>query len=105
MVPGGNSRTIFTGHGWVPRTERGKSIARFNAVTLGLFAKHVVIPICDGYKPERDSQSLLDGLHQSSTPSLLNLEELSRCLSANADGAALPTMPVEQAQRPFRLWE
>ena len=27
-----------------PRTERGKSIAKFNAVTLGLFAKHVVIP-------------------------------------------------------------
>ena len=25
-----------------PRTERGKRIARFNAVTLGLFAKHIV---------------------------------------------------------------
>jgi hypothetical protein len=51
-----------------PRTERGKSIARFNAVTLGLFAKHVVIPICDGYKPERDFKSLLDGLHQEFHP-------------------------------------
>lgn len=51
-----------------PRTERGKSIARFNAVTLGLFAKHVVIPICDGYKPERDFKSLLDGLHQEFQP-------------------------------------
>jgi hypothetical protein len=51
-----------------PRTERGKSIARFNAVTLGLFAKHVVIPICDGYKPERDFKSLLDGLHQEFKP-------------------------------------
>jgi hypothetical protein len=51
-----------------PRTERGKSIARFNAVTLGLFAKQVVIPICDGYKPERDFKSLLDGLHQELKP-------------------------------------
>ena len=51
-----------------PRTERGKSIARFNAVTLGLFARHVVIPICDGYKPERDFQSLLDSLHQDFQP-------------------------------------
>jgi hypothetical protein len=51
-----------------PRTERGKAIARFNAVTLGLFAKHVVIPICDGYKPERDFQLLLDGLHQDFKP-------------------------------------
>ena len=51
-----------------PRTERGKSISRFNAVTLGLFAKHVAIPICDGYKPERDFQSLLDELHQEFQP-------------------------------------
>jgi hypothetical protein len=51
-----------------PRTERGKSIAKFNAVTLGLFAKHVVIPICDGYKPERDFKLLLDGLHKEFQP-------------------------------------
>jgi hypothetical protein len=51
-----------------PRTERGKSIARFNAVTLGLFAKHVAIPICDGYKPERDFQSLLDEMHRDFQP-------------------------------------
>jgi hypothetical protein len=42
-----------------PRTECGKSIARFNAMTLGLFAKHVVIPGCDGYKAERGFKSLL----------------------------------------------
>jgi hypothetical protein len=47
-----------------PRTERGKGNSKFNAVTLGLFAKHVAIPMCDGYKPERDFQSLLDNLHQ-----------------------------------------
>ena len=46
-----------------PRTERGKSTARFNAVTVGLFAKHIVIPICDGYKPERRFKSLLEALH------------------------------------------
>jgi hypothetical protein len=51
-----------------PRTGRGKSNAKFNAVTLGLFAKHVVIPICDGYKPEKDFQALLDGLHQEFQP-------------------------------------
>jgi len=51
-----------------PRTERGKSITRFNAVTLGLFAKHVTVPICDGYKPERDFKSLLDGLHEEFHP-------------------------------------
>ena len=51
-----------------PRTERGKRIARFNAITLGLFAKHIVIPICDGYKSEKEFQSLLDGLHQEFQP-------------------------------------
>jgi hypothetical protein len=51
-----------------PRTGRGKIIAKFNAVTLGLFAKHVAIPICDGYKPERDFRSLLDELHQEFQP-------------------------------------
>ena len=38
-------------HSTGPRTERGKRNSKFNAVTLGLFAKHVTIPICDGYKP------------------------------------------------------
>jgi hypothetical protein len=51
-----------------PRTHRGKSIAKFNAVTHGLFAKHVAIPICDGDNPERDFQSLLDRLHQDFQP-------------------------------------
>ena len=51
-----------------PRTERGKRIARFNAVTLALFAKHIVIPICDGYKSEKEFQSLLDGLHHEFQP-------------------------------------
>ena len=51
-----------------PRTERGKSVARFNAVTRGLFAKHVIVPICDGDKAEKEFQSLLDGLHQDFQP-------------------------------------
>ena len=33
-----------------------------------LFAKHVVIPICDGYKSEGDFQSLLNGLHEEFQP-------------------------------------
>ena len=55
-------------HSTGPRTQRGKRATRFNAVTLGLFAKHVVIPICDGYKPEKDFSSLLDGMHQEFQP-------------------------------------
>ena len=31
-----------------PRTERGKNTSKFNAVKAGLFAKQVVIPLCDG---------------------------------------------------------
>ena len=51
-----------------PRTKRGKRIARFNAVTLALFTKHIVIPICDGYGSEKEFQSLLDGLHHEFQP-------------------------------------
>ena len=51
-----------------PLTHRGKRTSKFNAVTLGLFAKHVAIPICDGYKPERDFEALLDNLHQDFQP-------------------------------------
>jgi hypothetical protein len=59
-----------------PRTERGKSNTRFNAVTLGLFAKHVVIPMCDGDRPEKEFQTLLDGLHQEFHPVGLSEEWL-----------------------------
>ena len=51
-----------------PRTERGKQTAKFNAVTLGLFAKHVVIPVHDGYKAERDFRALLDQMHEEFCP-------------------------------------
>ena len=40
-----------------PRTERGKQITRFNAVILGVFAKHAVIPVCDGDGGEKDVPS------------------------------------------------
>jgi hypothetical protein len=55
-------------HSTGPRTEHGKLNAKFNAVTLGLFAKHVVIPICDGDKAEIDFRSLLDRLHEDFQP-------------------------------------
>jgi len=51
-----------------PRSERGKRTSRFNALTLGLFTKHIVIPICDGYKAEKDFQRLLDGLYNEFEP-------------------------------------
>src|SRR5690242_2366797 len=51
-----------------PRTERGKGNAKFNAVTLGIFAKHIVIPFCDGYDADKRFQSLLDDLHEEFHP-------------------------------------
>jgi hypothetical protein len=51
-----------------PKTDRGKLAVRFNAVTLGLFAKHVVIPICDGHGGEREFRRLLDDLQQEFQP-------------------------------------
>lgn len=42
-----------------PRTERGKAFSRFNAVRTGLFAKHVVIPGCDGDESEEEFARLL----------------------------------------------
>ena len=37
-------------------------------MTLGLFAKHVVIPFHDGYKAERDFRALLDQMHEEFCP-------------------------------------
>src|SRR5271166_1790468 len=51
-----------------PQTDRGKLATRFNAVTLGLFAKHVVIPICDGHGSEKEFRKLLDDLQQEFQP-------------------------------------
>jgi hypothetical protein len=88
-----------------PRTEGGKRNSRFNAVTLGLFAKHVVIPVCDGYKPEKEFQSLLDGLHQDFEPvgfyeewlvvkvaeCMWRLRRATRCESGSVRGAPIWT--------------
>ena len=45
-----------------PRTERGKKASRFNAVRTGLFAKHVVIPVCDGDRSGEQFDKLLADL-------------------------------------------
>src|ERR1017187_5547339 len=47
-----------------PRTERGKNTSKFNAVITGLFAKHVVIPLCDGEGSEEQFAQLLADLKQ-----------------------------------------
>lgn len=48
-----------------PRTERGKSASRFNAVKCGLFADEVVIPDCDGEDARQNfSELLLDLQHE-----------------------------------------
>ena len=51
-----------------PRTQSGKRTARYNALTLGLFASHVVIPICDGHGSEKEFRQLLDDLQQAFQP-------------------------------------
>src|ERR1039458_5795131 len=51
-----------------PRTQRGKNFARFNAAKYGLFAKEVVIPLCDGDRGVREFQSLVDDLCEERHP-------------------------------------
>jgi hypothetical protein len=55
-------------HSTGPRTKRGKRIARFNAVIIGLFAEHVVIPKCDGYEAEKYFHALLERVHGDFQP-------------------------------------
>jgi hypothetical protein len=103
-----------------PRTEGGKRNSRFNALTLGLFAKHAVIPICDGYKAEKDFQLLLDGLHQEFEPvglyeewlvakvaeSMWRLRRAARCESGSVRESAAPWekhRPWEDREENLRL--
>jgi hypothetical protein len=86
-----------------PRSERGKNVSKFNAVTLGLFARHVAIPICDGEKAENDFASLLDGLHDEFQPvgfyeewlvvkiaeSMWRLRRATRCESGSVRESAI----------------
>lgn len=51
-----------------PRTERGKNTSKFNAVITGLFAKHVVIPLCDGEGSEEQFVALFADLRQEFQP-------------------------------------
>ncbi|HKD86278.1 MAG TPA: hypothetical protein VKB58_16125 [Terriglobales bacterium] len=59
-----------------PRTERGKNRSRYNAVTTGLFADHVVIPFHDaddedehnGSDPYERFSKLLEALQQEYQP-------------------------------------
>jgi hypothetical protein len=46
------------------QSERGKRNSRFNAVTIGLFAEHVAILVCDGEEAEKDFLSLLNEAHE-----------------------------------------
>ena len=51
-----------------PRTERGKNASKFNALTLGLFAKHIVIPEVDGDGCEAEFAQLVVDLDQEYQP-------------------------------------
>jgi len=51
-----------------PRTERGKDTSKFNPLTSGIFAKDVVIPLCDGEGSEAEFRRLLADLRQEHQP-------------------------------------
>jgi hypothetical protein len=51
-----------------PRTERGKNTSKFNAVRTGLFAKHLVIPVCDGERSGQQFTELLVDVRQEFQP-------------------------------------
>lgn len=51
-----------------PRTQRGKDLSKFNAVRTGLFAKHVVIPVCDGEGSGEQFTELLADIRQEFHP-------------------------------------
>jgi hypothetical protein len=51
-----------------PRTERGKRVARLNAVKFGLFSEEVVIPGCDGEEASEKYESLRNGVQQELQP-------------------------------------
>jgi hypothetical protein len=86
-----------------PRSERGKRVSKFNSLTLGLFARHVAIPICDGDTAEKDFASLLDGLHDEFQPvgfyeewlvvkiaeSMWRLRRATRCESGSVRESAI----------------
>ena len=90
-------------HSTGPRSERGKRSSKFNAVTLGLFARHVTIPICDGETAEKDFELLVEGLHDEFQPvgfyeewlvveiakSMWRLRRATRCESGSVREAAI----------------
>jgi hypothetical protein len=51
-----------------PRTERGKSVSKFNAQKAGLFAKHVVNTVFDGAKAKAEFSRLLADLWEEFQP-------------------------------------
>ena len=51
-----------------PQTKRGKNASKFNAVTLGLFARDIVIPACDGDESEKQFAMLLVDLQREYQP-------------------------------------
>lgn len=51
-----------------PRTVQGKDNSKFNAVTIGLFAKYVVIPMCDGQASRSKYNRLLADLRMELSP-------------------------------------
>ena len=55
-------------HSTGARTPRGKSISRFNAVITGLFAEHVVVPVCDGDDSEFQFGRLVSDLQREYQP-------------------------------------
>src|ERR1039457_6395115 len=76
-----------------PRTQRGKNTSKFNAVKAGLFAKHVVIPLCDGEGSEVQFARLLADLKQKFQPEdpleEFYVEKLAKALWGSREGSRL----------------
>jgi|SRR5215472_5672460 len=95
-----------------PRTERGKRHSRFNAVTLGLFAKYIVIPTCDGDEAEKEFALLLDEMHQEFRPvgvyeewlvlkiaeCMWRLRRATRCERGAVQRTAFPTDGLDRGE-------
>jgi len=74
-------------------------------VTLGLFARHVAIPVCDGEEAETDFGSLLDGLHDEFQPVGFYEEWLVVKIAESMWRLRRATRCESGSVREFAIWE
>jgi hypothetical protein len=97
-----------------PRTQQGKITAKFNAVALGLCARHVVIDICDGDDARAEFQSLLNGLHKQFEPVGIFEEwlvsQIAECMwrlrrATRCENRLVVESVLEPSLSPFCSWQ